>query len=546
MASIYPTSRIYLLHGVPLDNTYDHTIYFSTIGEQATYFMSHQKYDLQNYTYQRVRRGYIRVNIGVENLFDVNYLMFNNVNFGNKWFYAFVTSVEYINNDCTEINYELDVLQTWHFDYKLDHCFIERQHTTTDAIGGNILPEPVECGEYVTNPTVGNDHSAYTSIFADLSNLLVILGVVSLEEDEEVTTDNVNGKFYDGVYGGLTLYWFKTTAAGRAALNEKLSDYVQAPESIAALYVIPIYLLGEALASEDASGEVSSGNRGTEMTALFGSINANTQLDGYTPENKKLLTYPYNFYHVDNGNGSSLALRYEFFNNLTVGLQLNGTITQPCQITVRPNNYKKATGTLNTEILTLDGYPLCSWNMDAYAAYTAQTGIPKAIGYGLGIGTAIFGALTGNAVMAGAGVTSLVHQVAGNLTERYQSSIKADISGGNFGGSNVNVSAGKQQFFAGRFSITADYAKVIDDFFSRFGYAIRALAVPIRNARPRWTYVKTMGCTVSVYTGGQTISGGVPADDLKKIISIYDSGITWWRYRQDMDLGNYSLDNKPV
>lgn len=546
MASIYPTSRIYLLHGVPLDNTYDHTIYFSTIGEQTSYFIGHQKYDLQNYTYQRVRRGYIRVNIGVENLFDVNYLMFNNVNFGNKWFYAFVTSIEYVNNDCTEINYELDVLQTWHFDYKLDHCFIERQHTTTDGIGDNILPEPVECGEYVTNPTVGNDHSAYTSIFADLSNLLVILGVVSLEEDEEVTTDNVNGKFYDGVYGGLTLYWFKTTAAGRAALNEKLSDYVQAPESIAALYVIPIYLLGEALASEAASGEVSSGNRGTEMTALFGSINANTQLDGYTPDNKKLLTYPYNFYHVDNGNGSNLALRYEFFNNLTVGLQLNGTITQPCQITVRPNNYKNASGTLNTEILTLDGYPLCSWNMDAYAAYTAQTGIPKAIGYGLGIGTAIFGALTGNAVMAGAGVTSLVHQVAGNLTEKYQASIKADLSGGNFGGSNVNVSAGKQQFFAGRFSITADYAKVIDNFFSRFGYAIRALAVPIRNARPRWTYVKTVGCTVSVYTGGQTISGGVPADDLKKIISIYDAGITWWRYRQDMDLGNYSLDNSPV
>lgn len=546
MSSIHPTSHIYLLHGVPLDNTYDHTIYFSTLTEQTNYFIARQKYDLQNYTYQRVRRGYIRVNIGVENLYDVNYLMFNNVNFGNKWFYAFITSVEYVNNDCTEINYELDVLQTWHFDYKLDHCFIERQHTTTDAIGDNILPEPVECGEYVTNPTVGNDHSGYTSIFADLSNLLVILGVVSLEEDEEVTTDNVNGKFYDGVYGGLTLYWFKTTAAGRAALNEKLSDYVQAPESIAALYVIPIYLLGEALASEAASGEVSSGNRGTEMTALFGSINANTQLDGYTPNNKKLLTYPYNFYHVDNGNGSSLALRYEFFNNLTVSLQLNGTITQPCQITVRPNNYKHASGTLNTEILTLDGYPLCSWNMDAYAAYTAQTGIPKAIGYGLGIGTALFGVLTGNAVMAGAGVTSLVHQAASNLTERYQSSIKADISGGNFGGSNVNVSAGKQQFFAGRFSITADYAKVIDDFFSRFGYAIRALAVPLRNARPRWTYIKTIGCTVSVYAGGQTISGGVPADDLKKIVSIYDAGITWWRYRQDMDLGNYSLDNSPA
>ena len=44
----------------------------------------------------------------------------------------------------------------------------------------------------------------------------------------------------------------------------------------------------------------------------------NETLDGYTPKNKKMYTYPYNFFNMDNGNGSNLQLRYEFFDNCDI------------------------------------------------------------------------------------------------------------------------------------------------------------------------------------------------------------------------------------
>ena len=83
-------------------------------------------------------------------------------------------------------------------------------------------------------------------------------------------------------------------------------------------------------------------------------------------------------------------------------------------------------------------------------------------------------------------------------------------------------------------SVPASVAASIDDFFTRFGYAMNRLTTPNRSARPHWNYVKTAGCTVT---------GSVPADDMRKICGIYDVGVTWWK--NPAEIGNYSLDNSP-
>lgn len=55
----------------------------------------------------------MRVEKKAEDLYDCNYLAFQNTSFGSKWFYAFITSVEYVNNITSEITFEIDVLQTY-------------------------------------------------------------------------------------------------------------------------------------------------------------------------------------------------------------------------------------------------------------------------------------------------------------------------------------------------------------------------------------------------------------------------------------------------
>lgn len=76
---------------------------------------------------------------------------------------------------------------------------------------------------------------------------------------------------------------------------------------------------------------------------------------------------------------------------------------------------------------------------------------------------------------------------------------------------------------------------MIDDYFNMYGYAMKRIKQPARNVRPYWTYTKTVGCDI--------INAQVPADDLKKIASIYDNGITFWNGPDNV--GNYSLDNRP-
>ena len=108
------------------------------------------------------------------------------------------------------------------------------------------------------------------------------------------------------------------------------------------------------------------------------------------------------------------------------------------------------------------------------------------------------------------------------------------MSKGTFNNGGANVALGKQQFYGGRCSVNRVQAKIIDDFFSLYGYAIKQVVKPNRSARPHWNYVKTVGCVCT---------GSVPSDDMNKICSIYDHGITFWN--NGNEIGQYSLDNSP-
>ena len=114
----------------------------------------------------------------------------------------------------------------------------------------------------------------------------------------------------------------------------------------------------------------------------------------------------------------------------------------------------------------------------------------------------------------------------------YRASIAADMAKGSFNNGSANVAMGKQNFYYGRAHVTRDMARVIDDYFSMFGYSTNRLKKPNRNGRPHWNYVKTIGCNVH---------GSIPADDLRRICENYDRGITFWKNASEV--GNYGLDN---
>lgn len=520
---IEPQTNIKILKNVPLDTTYEHTIYFNSLEAQRLYFASKQKYNLANYTYQRVQRGMARVGIKADDLYDCNYMMFQNTAYGNKWFYAYITAVEFVNNETAQITFELDVMQTWFFDCEPDYCFVEREHSVTDGIGENIVPESVALGEYVAN--------SYDSL-KDFTDLSVIIAIVD-------TSQPTDGKVYDGIYGSATLYAYDSTAI--LGINNKINEYLQKPDAIISMYVCPTQFVD----SIGTDHKIATTTQAKVWGVLDSAISTNDTIDGYLPKNAKLYTYPYNFYHVDNASGSELSLRYEFFANLIPSFEISCMITQPVKACIRPSTYKNTStqmgsGTLNTESITLSNFPMCSWNVDAYQAWVAQNSVPMTIDavsslVGMGV-TAATAATPSQATSAGAGaIKEGISLVANVLKQHYIASIGADISKGSMNNGGINASDGHQQFYGGRFSITHQMAKIIDDFFTRFGYATNQLKVPNRNSRSHWNYVKTIGCTVT---------GSVPADDMRKICSIYDNGITFWK--QGSEVGDYSQNNSLI
>ena len=100
--AIEPNTTIKIYANVPLDINQDRSIAWASITEQNTYFHGGESGILvktyANSTYQRVRKGVMRIEETADFLYDCNYLAFQNTNYGNKWFYAFITSVEYVND----------------------------------------------------------------------------------------------------------------------------------------------------------------------------------------------------------------------------------------------------------------------------------------------------------------------------------------------------------------------------------------------------------------------------------------------------------------
>lgn len=541
MSYIPPSGNIWLLHNVPIDKTYQNTLYWqnNSAGRtaQRTFFIgtpavpsSYVKYAFTNQYYSRHTKGSIRVQVLADNVLDCNYLVFQNSSFGaGKYFYAFITSVEYINNSVTQINFELDVIQTWYFDFELEPCFVERMHTASDAKYSNLVPEPLEPGEYI-----------YQNIARELTtkDLVVIIAVV------EVVDGKSQGKRYGKIYGGCSLY--ACPVGDTAAINNKISEYIASPDSVVSIYLAPLCLLSDDIEFEGGvATALTPDDVKTGLETLVFSYpdpeESNMEKFGnYTPHNNKLYSYPFTMLEVFTPEGAKADYRYEFFNNDGQGkpsFLYGGSVTSPVELVLVPDGYKigrseSLVKNLIVESVTLRDYPLCSWNVDAYKAWVAQNAIPftyKAVGT---MGQIALQAATGNVL----GIAGTVIDFATNsLSQAYKASIEADQMHGQTKGS-ANIATDTQGFYFAHKVINEASARIIDSFFDRFGYAIKQITSISRKNRKYFTYIKTIGCT---------LHGSVPSEDEDLICKLHDNGITYWDSNQTSAaggiIGNFNL-----
>lgn len=546
---IEPNSTVILCSGIPFSGDYENTLWFGDEVSQLNYFIGKKVASFSKLSYVRpsgVKGGVIDVKSLSDDLYNVNYMCFQNINYGGKWFYAFVNYVEYINNKTTRIYFTIDEMQTWFFDYTLNPCFVEREHVEDDVIGGHIVDEGLELGEYVYIDfgTVEGFKNGYKIVVAS-----------SFESVEETSNSgwvrNVGeGGIYGGVYSGLQYIKFDTADE----INEWLADVTTAnyADGIVSIFMIPTdFIVGRG--TEEPKTITTTYQKSSWFTPFLYKLNGVTY--EIEPKNNKLYSYPYNLLCITDQNGNIGNYRLEYFSSAEMVFHTTLAMSGSPECQIAPENYRNIDGVDYMDRMTLANFPMCAYSIDSYRAWVAQNSIPMTVSTATGatqqgiskgisgaikgasignkiadkiigsnsllgdvIGTVaggIFGAVTGGATGA---LESAFPQIADNLTQQYIASTLPPQAKGSQT-SIINMATGTQGFRCYRAHIHPTYLKLIDDYFTKYGYAIKRVKVPNTHVRENWTYTKTVGCT---------ITARCPSDSEKIICSIYNKGITFF------------------
>lgn len=543
-------SRVYLLD-VPLENDYKNTLYFANASAQQTYFQSKIVKSYTDFSYQR-KDHIIRIPEEYDEIYNVNYVMYQNTAYSNKWFYAFITDLRYVNDGMTEATIETDVIQTWLFDYNIKASFVEREHVDDDTIGKHTLPEGVETGEYINEGVV--------STSPDTAHI-VIAATYDCFNNEECSS------YLNGVYHGVSYFLIgsnnglSTDPSYIPSIKYFLGVYADAGKSdaITGIFIVPDELTNFSMINWDymqTSGGLSNYKYKKLTDDIIPTHSAQdmgttpvskpySTVNGYTPRNNKLFVYPYKCIMATNNAGASAIYQYEFFNNQNpvCYFETYGAITPGCSIRCYPTNYK-GTADNYEEGLGFGKFPICSYDTDMYTNWLTQNGVNIAIQAVSGLGQM----LVGGAMVAGSGLTaglsgvagggmlvSGVTQIANLLGSVYQHQLVPPQAEGNLNCGDVNFAMGINDIMFYQKTIRSEYAQIIDKYFDMFGYKTNLVKVPNSNHRQRWWFTKTVDVN---------IDGNIPQNDMQKIKEAYNNGITFWRNASEIQ--NYSLANPIV
>lgn len=523
------------LLAVPLENDYKHTLYFGGKGTQAQYFAqkSNPTYTYTNLSYQR-KEGYIAIPGYYEDLRKFNYVMYRNRQTVDGWRYAFITKMEYRSDDVTWVYIETDVVQTYLKEYTIKPSFVEREHTNDDTVGKHTFPENLECGEFVSH---------YTQEDSTLTALSVVVAMTEPDPGvEDVVGDNSGyvGR-YRGAVSGVIYHSEPIDQLPRVRELVERFDEAGKADAIQAIFLCPTFIaqILDGTASDPITPDHS---QPASFEVNVGGGIVSTMGNGYTPRNKKLLTFPYKYMLVSNNAGASAVYHYEHFANAESGMKFKvyGTMTPGCSIRMLPENYKGVSEN-NEEGLNLGKYPICNWTSDAFTNWMTQnsvniglnmvSGVGQVIG---GAGATVAGAFAGGVgAMAGVGtMVSGMSTIANQLAQIHQMSFTPNQSRGNINSGDVTTAMNKTTFTFYGMSIREEYAKIIDGFFDMFGYKVNMVKTPLSNHRPEYWYTKTIDVS---------IDGEIPGEDMQKIKDCYNRGITFWKNPDH--IGDYSVSN---
>lgn len=604
---------------VPFDNTYAHTVLidWADADTMAAAFIAQlgSSFDNNTYTYIRANNS-IRVNYNAEMLYGCNYCVYQNANYSidslgtKKWYFAFITDVIYINESCTELVLEIDVIHTYWFDIQINECFVEREHVASDEVGEHIIPEPEMPMDYeYMDFSPHNMQPAYivfqTTAFPRYDDATASQFLRTRKAIGALATPNENSlnkyqnyftasQYVIYKYGDPAsikammqdLKWLNKVGAGDAIIDAFLipADCVEYDTDIVPLELDP----GDGTGTSMTIADAYMLRDGAAVPEHDIAVTPPTGFRNYQPKNNKMLIYPYSFLEFGDYSGRTQEYRYEYFQKDQAGnvhLTDKRVISGDCTGYITPKYYCNVIDDPDQHDLadysflpfTYDYTNKISWKYGTFENWSAQNQLGNTIAMVVGATGIIGGAIGAVANAQPASAVGQIGQAAANQATRMtaagasnqthfgglrnlraaagvfnSSAVGAGIMAigstlanidrvkhmpnkarGNIAG-NAKFQCDYSGFYWAKKRLRPEFAKIIDDFFTMYGYTVATIKVPEIFSRVGWNYVKCVN---------SDNYGSVPDTYLSLFNKIFDSGITFWH---SWNVGDYSVSNNIV
>lgn len=502
-----PQSSIKLLN-TQLTKDNFHQINFTNVQSQLNYFNSLDNLALTGCTFVK-KDNVLRVPYNIETLYKYNYVQYQNSNWTNKYFYAFIEDMKWISDRTTEIKIKTDVFQTWLFDFNINESYIDRQHYALDY--QNTITDSPAHGQLVEGySTECPIHGGY-------------LVFCSSDITQDSTSQSVPYSFTVGSFNVpcWVLYYSESQASDMSLALQNINANGYGDRIICAVYVpflpqLKLTNIPEA-SQEKKIGLINVATGLAEGATMETIINFNIGNPNITFNNLKTLTYPYAKIVVqDSTTGQSCEYSPEKFESSNIQFKVVGSISETPTYRIIPLNYCGQVEAYN-ESLTIK----CSTSLPTvnsqYAKYFMTNNESNSLKRLSALGDIGMSAVNKNPF----GVISPLESMA-NISAQENQASKLPNQVNNF----VDGVMERLMYFnslkIGLYVMDSDHMQLANNFWDMYGYPVHTMGIPnlLSSRNNRYNYVKLVSPNIT--------GGNIPQDDMQEIETIFSQGVTLW------------------
>lgn len=536
----------------------------------------------------------------------------------SREFYAFVDQINYINESTSEIVFTIDYLMTYMFDFKVQPSFVEREHSETDYMFEHHVEEGLETGEYVeqsiTKLADFSDCDIGIACTIDFYNLPPFKPYGTSNDEypwvcfvKNIPALNANGwtlayksnmtdppvqfdpKWFQynygtmqaGVFQGYTMYRFPKNNSEQVAAFFAALSRLGVADSVKMISPIPKNLVTVKY-SKPFVFTPDSTNTSTSVTVnvdIIEPVSTSTDVEFIVDntafyknvKNNKCFCSPYVKQCLYNYEGGLVEYKPELFQHAAddkkpfkayYTFEYAAVTGSDTLVRAKPKTYAQGS---TQYALDITNFPLGSWGYSVFDNWYAQNrnslnwqyaGAAIGLLTSAGIGIATFGASTAAVPLitaAGnlAGGVASVGKLVGSVQDK---KVLPNTAQGQIGNTSFGIAHDLKALAAVVYICTDDYIKIIDDYFTMYGYASHEVKVPnvfADKGRPYFNYLKTQNVTLVPVKDAGNNTKYLSSEAINTISAILDNGITFWNCSKlggtnPIEVGDYTVDNSPV